>query len=313
MIHSYFRRSTSRGLLIAVALLAFSLVAFAAEVRVITSYEGDLKFPTDLAADDAGNAYVVDGINKRVVVISKNGDLVREIKSKTFGSILGIDLSDNRIYLSDTENDCIHILSLNGVIQAQVKLPAIVDPVDVAYRDGKLLISDNDNHRLLQFNMDGDLVKVVGRGDRKISVPQKAGNINLSQGSPGELVNEFHYPGLISKTEKGYIVVDVLGARVKAYTGLLNYEKFVGSFGLNHDKLYRPKGAAICDKFDKILVSDSYSGQLKLFDYEKETAVVLQKNGEVWKLSGPTSIVCLGDSWWVVDCRASRIVRFEIK
>jgi hypothetical protein len=300
-------------LLALLALLpAGTAAAQSTAVRILAEYRGDLQYPTDVATDSRAWAYVVDGINQRLVVLDVQGALIREIRSEAFARPLGADISGDRLYVSDTGAKAIFIMDLEGRLLERIDLPLNSDPVDVLALDDKLVVSDNDNHRLLLVSYDGSLLRVVGRDAQEILPLRSMRGMELPPGRAGERVQEFKYPGILARHRNAFMVIDVLNARIQAYTTLGNFDRMIGSFGADGRHLFRPKGACACWDGRGTLVTDSYSGLIHAYDEFAEYRGDLTLDGEPWRLEGPTAIQCCGDSWWVVDCRGSRIVRFEI-
>jgi hypothetical protein len=305
---SFLRRIS--GLLLLAALPA--LAASSVEVRVLADVAAGTRLPTDLAVDGRGNAYVVDGLNRRVVVISPQGQLLREIRHDGFVNPVGNDVWQERLYVSDPEAGAIFILGLDGKALATVALPADCDPVDVLALDDKLVVSDNDNHRLLFITTDGALLQVIGRDAGEIRPLRRMAGMRLPAGKPGDRVEEFKFPGILARDRTGFLAVDVLNGRIQAYTRLGNFDRMVGSFGADGEHLYRPKGACACWNGRGLLITDSYLGMIHAYDEFAQSQGLLTLKGKPWRLEGPTAIACCGDAWWVVDSRASRIIRFEI-
>lgn len=303
-----------RGLLVLVA-LAFWLtagMAWAADVRILQDVAAGTKFPTDLATDSKANAYVVDGLNKRIVVISPQGQLIREIRHPGFVNPVGNDIWQDHLYVSDPEAGSIFVTTLDGKPQQTIQLPGNCDPVDVLALEDKLVVSDNDNHRLLLISYDGALLQVIGRGGEEIRPMRRMAGMTLPDGRPGERVEEFKFPGILARHLNGFMVIDVLGGRIQAYTKLGNFDRMVGSFGTDGERLYRPKGACACWNGKGLLITDSYLGMVHTYDEYAQSQGMLTWKGKPWRMEGPTAIACCGSSWWVVDSRASRIIRFDI-
>ncbi|MDP2360800.1 MAG: hypothetical protein Q8O14_08610 [bacterium] len=287
-------------------------VAAAVEVRVLQNLSAGTTYPTDLAADARANAYVVDGLNKRVVVLSPQGQVLREITHEAFVNPVGNDVWQDRLYVSDPEAGAIFIMTLDGRLLQTIEMPGNCDPVDVLALEDKLVVSDNDNHRLLFISYDGALLKAIGRGAEQVRPMRRMAGMTLPDGRPGDRVEEFKFPGILSRHQNGFMVIDVLGGRIQAYTRLGNFDRMVGSFGTDGDRLYRPKGACACWNGKGLLITDSYMGMVHAYDEFAQSQGLLTLKGQPWRLEGPTAIVCCGESWWIVDSKASRILRFDI-
>ncbi len=280
--------------------------------RVLASYGEGLSYPTDLAVDSRAWAFVADGLNRRIVVLDMQARLRDTITLPEFVNPVGVDIMDDRLWVSDPDAHAIFELTLDGRLVNQIELPAICDPVDVLAFKDKLVVSDNDNHRMLFVSHDGGLIKAVGRDANKIRPMASMKNMELPEGSAGDRVEEFKYPGILARHLKSFMVIDVLNGRVQAITPLGNFDRMVGSFGADGDHLFRPKGACSCWNGRGTLVTDSFTGRIQAYDEYADSWGPVLVDGQPWTLEGPTAISCCGDSWWVVDCRGSRVHRFEI-
>lgn len=306
------RRLIDLGLPALLLLLVLARLGAAAEVRILEDVAAGTSYPTDLAVDDKGNAFVVDGLNRRLVVISPQGALLREIRHDAFVNPVGNDIWKDRLYVSDPEAGSIFVTTLEGRPVQTIQLPTNCDPVDVLALEDKLVVSDNDNHRLLMISYDGALLKVIGRGADEIRPMRRMAGMSLPDGKPGDRVEEFKFPGILARHLGGFMVIDVLGGRIQAYTRLGNFDRMVGSFGTDGERLYRPKGACACWNGKGLLITDSYLGMIHAYDEFAQSQGQLTLKGKPWQLQGPTAIACCGNAWWVVDSRASRIIRFDI-
>ncbi len=283
------------------------------EARILAEYSDGLSYPTDLAVDAQSLAYVVDGLNRRIVVLSQDAQMLREIRHDGFRNPVGVDAWLDRLYVSDPEAGALFIFTLKGEFVERMDLPQGCDPVDVLALDDKIVVSDNDNHRLLFLSYDGSLLSAVGRDADKINPMRSMKGMTLPVGRAGDQVKEFKFPGILSRHLNSFMVIDVLNGRVQAFTRLGNFDRMIGHFGTNSVDLFRPKGACSCFNGRGTLITDSYAGQIHAYDEYAESWGLLQLDGKTWNLEGPTAISCCGDSWWVVDCRASRVVRFDVK
>lgn len=85
--------------------------------------------PSGLDVDDAGNIYVVDTLNGRIVKLSPDGEFIRDFSS-----------------LADTAG-------------------SLARPKDVAVDDGRIFVSDGLQAAIEVFGPDGDYLGVIGRRD----------------------------------------------------------------------------------------------------------------------------------------------------
>jgi hypothetical protein len=118
-----------------------------------------LKFPQGLALDQAGNLFILDSGNSRIVVIAPNGEVLRSFGQ--FGNGIGelrypysisVDSSRNRVYVGDGEHPEIEVFSTDGtplfhfssVSDAGGGAPLVISQLGgLVAHDGRLWVSVN--------------------------------------------------------------------------------------------------------------------------------------------------------------------------
>jgi hypothetical protein len=301
-------------------LLCFVLFAGAGEkpgLRVLEDrvFDAGLNYPTDLCAEGRGRVWIADGLNRRLVVLEGESGKTRSVACDSFARPLGLDVFQGRVYVADPRRHGIHVLDTSGRWLKEIRLPAVCDPVDVLALEKQLVVSDNDNHRLLVLTKEGRLVKVIGKGAREYQTPVAPTAAGLGPGETGDLVGEFTYPGLLTRTAGGFMVVDVLGARIQVFSASCRFDRLVGGFSTDGTGLFRPKGCVSNGWRDGALVVDGYTGMVCVYDDYGDYAGRLERDGKVWRLEGPTAIARDPENLerlWVLDCRASRVHRIRV-
>lgn len=258
--------------------------------------------PSDIAVGPNGDLYLVDGVNNRILVISRNGN-----RNYSFGKggrgagefvrPLGIDISaDGKVFIADTGNHRIqafdsagNFLYLFNVRTGPGEKPA--DPVDVLASEinNYLYVSDNDNHKIRVFSRNG--------------------GFEFEWGKFGEGPGEFRYPGMLAVNQFNQVfVVDVLNTRVQVFDPSGNFLAEIGSWGVLPGRLFRPKGVAI-DKKDRVYVSDSYMGLIQVFTALGRFLGVVCENGGKKQFTTPVGLGFDGrnDRLHVVEMRANKI------
>ncbi len=228
-------------------------------VRHLFDLRSGMEAPSDVAVSGNGRAYVLDGLNNRVLVFDPSGNLAASFGRQgagdgEFDAPLGITVGrSGRIYVADSGNHRVQILGSEGTHIRTLKVPdgsrRPADPTDVVVNEnfGRCYVVDNDNHRILVFNLsNGRLIAQVG-----------------TRGT-GEL--QFNHPFLAARNSEGDIfVVDVVNSRLVGLTSEGDFLRFVGSWGVSRGRFYRPKGVTV-DHAGRIYVSDSYLGVIQVFD-----------------------------------------------
>ncbi len=308
-MNSIYPHPISRLLL--VLLLAGWASAASLPVRILSSWQEGLRHPSDLAVDARGKAWVVDGLNRRLLVLAP-GKEARRITLPEFRTPLGVAIREGEVLVSDPDAGSLFLLGLDGSLKKQIPLPSVCDPVDVAFLEDLLLVSDNDNHRLLVLDREGRIHRSFGKDARDWSPPLAAAAFSDDPGRPGSLAGEFTYPGMITAYAKGMLVVDVLGGRVQDLTLLGAYKGSFGTFGTAEGELYRPKGCArLAD--GQVLVSDGYTGIVYAYNGFAEPVGALALDGKPWRMEGPTAIVAAEEGrCWFVDSRDSTVYLVDL-
>ncbi len=262
--------------------------------------------PSDISVSTNGDIYLVDGVNHRVVVFNRKGNLKytwgrKGVKKGEFNYPMGIDISDDEsIFIADSGNHRIQIFSSTGTFLSMFSIPTgpgekPSDPVDVIVSriNGNVYISDNENH--------------------KIKVYDQGGIFQFEWGKFGEGNGEFRYPGIIAQNEYNEIfVVDVLNTRVQKFDPSGNYISEIGAWGVFPGKFFRPKGVTIDNK-NRIFVSDSYMGFIQTFaDPGKFLGVVCEK-GRKKKFVTPVGMAVHKNRLYVVEMRANKLTIIKIE
>jgi tripartite motif-containing protein 71 len=127
------------------------------------SGQGEFNHPAAVALDAAGNAYVADTNNDRVVKLSPDGSVLAEWGSAGSGdgrfhgpSGIGVD-GAGEVYVLDGENNRVQVFDANGRFLAKWGLRGtgvgeFSKPVGLAVGcDGDVYVSDTDNNRVQRF------------------------------------------------------------------------------------------------------------------------------------------------------------------
>ena len=198
-------------LLILLMLLSFGLTAQAAtpyrtfslgkgmmEVETQTAYEpvrsmtrfGDetLKNPTDIRLGPAGNLYIADNGNKRVLVVTAEGDLVRVIeplneKGKALlksckGVYVGADLT---VYIADENGRAVYQVDQDGnVLRTYEKPTHQLFGEKAAYKPNKIVLDKRGNLYIASTGNTSGIVQISPMGEGEFLGYYGANNSNIS-------------------------------------------------------------------------------------------------------------------------------------
>ncbi|NDJ86591.1 MAG: TIGR03663 family protein [Chloroflexi bacterium] len=145
-----------------------------AELTALQSFgSGTLTNPRDLATDAAGNLYVADTGQNRVLVFTPDGTVLREIGSGMLNEPWGIAISpvDGNVYVADTWNHRVVVFTPEGEMVTafgQFGRPtdgvpnAMYGPRDVDVdREGNVYVADTGGHRIRVFGPDFQFLRDI--------------------------------------------------------------------------------------------------------------------------------------------------------
>ena len=261
--------------------------------------DSGLEQPTDVAVHDDGRIYVLDGVNGRVVVFSREGE--RDFSFSRSGPDelslpVGISIDGGRVFVADTGNHRIVVFDVRGDFVRNIFLTgeAPPEPVALAVSDGLLWWTDRRNHRLCAYDLRHD-VTVLCRGTR------------------GEGREKFHFPFQIASDDSGYLhVTDVLNGRIQVLHPRGRFVYDIGRFGLRPGELFRPNGLAFSPDGLFFLVGDSYAGTITLFRDGQPVGLLSDSTGRRLNFKTPVGMTIRDQRLYVVDAGRNRVEVFRL-
>jgi DNA-binding beta-propeller fold protein YncE len=273
---------------------------------------GDEPFsmPSDCAVGPEGSLYVLDGVHHRVVVYDSDGRYTSQFggQGPALGQLsfpLGLTVApDGKVYVADSGNHRFQIFTAQGHPLAADPLPAdprdgaAPDPTDVGIDSARqrLYVVDNDNHRLQVYNLAQQRFEEVWGG--------------LGQGR-----RQFRYPFMIDVSSQGYVlVVEPINTRVQVLNPQGKFVGFIGAWGTQEGKLFRPKGVVAVQ--DRVFVTDSYLGRVQGFDLQgRFLGSLVGPSGAPVKLTTPTGMAVDASRrrLYVVELKANRVARLDLE
>ncbi|MBE9561890.1 MAG: 6-bladed beta-propeller, partial [Proteobacteria bacterium] len=248
--------------------------------------------PTAIAISDNGQAYVLDGVNGRVIVFDRQGQF--EFKFGKTGNKSGelllpmdIYIANQQVYVADTGNHRISIFDLTGRFQQKISLDEIAEPVALIVQDHDVIWSDRKQHQLCRINASTKKSKCWGtHGREKL---------------------QFDFPFMLAIDSDNYLyVVDVLNSKVKIFNQKGYAFGDIANFGLQTGELVRPNGISI-DKQDVIYISDAYQGTISVFKNHQFQGLLQDASGKPWSFQTPIGIKRWQDKLYVVDAGKNRV------
>jgi len=277
-------------------LLLFSINANAVlQAERIATLEGGLDQPGDVAINQNGHVYVLDGVNNRVVVFN---DKAKQVFSFGLDANLnlpmGIAITDEKVLVADTGNHRIAVFNLDGKLVKYLMLGGeqAAEPVALAINDGVVSWTDRRNHRVCRHEI-------------------KTGEQLVCWGKRGERDTEFQFPFQIKHDRDGYLqVVDVINARIQGFDRTGRRFGQTGRFGIDEGELYRPNGLVLRDRH--LLVSDAYRGLISVFHDGDFDGYLLDKTAKPIKFSVPVAMSYWQNKLYVVDALKNQVEVFLI-
>ncbi len=271
----------------------------------LLSIKAGLDQPTDTAISNNGDIYVLNGVMGKVFVFSENGKrkfgFARPGKGNAKLNLpMGISIKHQQVFIADTGNSRISVFNLQGKFIRQIPLKSDkqknnpVAPVSLLIIDNKIIWSDRQNHQLCASRIDN-------------------GKTLNCWGGKGEADGKFNYPYQLASDDQDYVfAVDVLNARVQAFSPKAKHFMNIGRFGVNTiGSLFRPNGLVLTED-NQLLVSDAYLGNISVFKNGRALGLLTDSNAEKLFFKSPTSLTLFKNKLYVTDTLNNSIEVFRL-
>lgn len=266
----------------------------------VLSISGSMKLPSDVAVDQSGRIFILDGTADTVRVYSPKGEPLFTLGGAgILKQPLGIDVSPaGDVLVADSGNHRLALFPAEGKSPHYIDVPSPVDgrpsdPTDVNFgTDNTFITVDNDNHRVVSLTHSGKIVWATGTMGR----------------NPGE----FRFPFLLDIDRFGRIyIVEAINTRVQVLESNGKFARFIGEWGIEPGQFFRPKGVVVSDK-NEVFVSDSYLGVIQVFKREGGLiGVIGDGNGKITKFMTPVGMAIVGNRLFVVEMFNNRVLILE--
>ncbi|MFG1735097.1 gluconolactonase [Paenibacillus sp. 843] len=314
-------------------------------VRSVTGKDlgiGEFLEPSDMHVSEAGNIYVMDSGNKRIVCLDETWKVVRVIdtfmndgKEDGFANPTGIFIDgDEQIYVADTDHQRVVVLTAEGTLVRIIEQPESdvlpqgfqFIPLKVTVDEAKrvFVVARGVYEGIMQFEEDGTFLGYVGT----IKVKRDYGDYfwRLVSTSAQKAQMRLFIPTEFSNLDidgKGFVYATNIDVGSKEPIKRLNPSgedvlKRFGYFPVAGDIYYRRTVGPSKFVDIKVLGDGIYSAldstQGRVFTYD-ETGNLLYVYGGIGNQLGvfktPAAIEQLGDRQLVLDRGKASIVMFE--
>lgn len=265
------------------------------------SGDGQFNYPLGIAADGAGNVYVVDAGNNRIQKFASDGTYLTQwggsgTGNGQFTSPAGVGVSaDGVVYVTDAESHRVQRFDSSGAYLGQWgelgNAPGQFDhPYGIAVNaDGQVYVADTFNSRIQRFGPTGAYLGLWG--------------------SSGDGAGQFQDPSAVAIAPTGDVyVADTTNSRVQRFSAFGTWLSQVGGPGTGDGQFGDPHGVAV-DAAGRLYVTDFVNQRTQLFD--AAGAYLAQRGGRGTgdgQFAFPFGVAVGPDGWaYVVDRNNHRV------
>ena len=137
--------------------------AYTAEGSITITDNTTLSKPSDMKTNQAGNLYVADTGNKRIVILEKDGTIIRSIENEKMMSPSGLAVTDEgKIYVADEAAKAVFVFSEEGELLRTFERPTAISfgekntftPIKVAVddRENIYVLSKGNSNGIILLN-----------------------------------------------------------------------------------------------------------------------------------------------------------------
>lgn len=217
-------------------------------------HEGILRSPSAAVEDSAGNIYVANAADNRIVVFDASSSVrgtftigdgrpVALALNEALGRLYIVDRQKHRVVVMDTAGKELFVIGGPGVDDGRFNIPLSI-ALDAK---GTVYVLDTGNFRVQAFTPDGKFLTKFG--------------------SPGDQHGQFSNPkGIAVDSENHIYVTDAAFSNFQILTNEGDSLLSIGRLGSSPGYLYLPCGIAI-DEQDRIFIADRMNGRIQVFQY----------------------------------------------
>ncbi len=236
-----------------------------------------LDSPTDLAVDDEGTLYALDGRLGRVHVVPSDGQPERVLEVE--GQPVGLTWHEGRLWLPHSDAPVLEALEPDTGASERFALPVPPERLrltDVVASDLGLLVLSNDGGPWWFDPAIGIWAPLMH------DLPLETPFLGAAVG------------------DEAIAVVDVNQDRALLFEPAAPDYLELGKWGVWEGTFIHPTGIA-ADKQTRIFIADGLLGVVQVFDDRGRFLGSLGRDGKPWRLEHPMGVATWGDTLWVAD------------
>lgn len=203
---------------------AFSPDGYLPDATFMDFGEDALKRPIDLFVDDTYGLFVSDEGNKRIVLTTLDGELIKTIgDKKTFKQPAGIYVKDGKLYVCDVKAEQVLVFDVQTSAQlmtlshpgtALYGVKAAFKPLGIAVDDAGAMyvISKGNTNGIAQFSADGTFLGYFGANTTNLSLMEKLKRLTYTKEQLAQLKrNVPSTPTALTMDERGLVYTVTTG------------------------------------------------------------------------------------------------------
>lgn len=290
-----------------------------------------LQFPSKMTIDNAGNLWIADTGNNRVVQISGEGKILQIIGSGTqgfqegsfeeamFDEPQGLALKDNFLYIADTRNNRIRMADLktkkvvsiagNGtrsfVKDFTAPVQSLNSPWDLFVQENTLWIANAGSHQILAIDLQSQQTFWrAGSGAEALYDGKNLQEAAFAQ--PSGLFAEKNTLYIADPEASAIRVLDTQNNTLKTLLGKGLF--YFGDADGSPDTAKLQHCLAVCKSENLLYIADTYNGKIKTFDLHTQVLQTLISN-----LDEPNDLLIDKDFLYISNTNKHQILRYHLK
>lgn len=266
------------------------------QAELLFDLEGGFAYPSAVRVSPQGRAYVLDGVNGRIVTFDPDGRQLGAFSAPTaspFKLPMDMQLYQDQVIVADSGNHRLLLFSAEGDYRRTIELSReaqqqLPEPTGLVVIEDVVYWSDRANSRICATDLT--------RGEQL-----------RCWGAFGTREGEFRYPFMMTTDKDGYLhVVDVLNGRIQVFNERGRSFGALERFGVRADSLLRPNGISL-EGHELMMVSDAYSGHILLFRGRSFAGLLKDQAGGNAQFHQPVGIARWRDRLYVVEMSRHRV------